>query len=73
MSQINRTNFRSARSKRRKMAEPDESKVGREQELSAGPREEGAATSGPAFEEPPAPKSNVTLAPGDGNRNRAGI
>lgn len=55
------------------MAEPDESKVGREQELSVGPGEEGAATSGPAFEEPPAPKSNVTLAPGDGNRNRAGI
>jgi len=47
------------------MAEPDESKVNREQELSAGPSEESAATSGPAFEEPPAPKNEVSLSPGD--------
>jgi hypothetical protein len=65
MLQINKTKFRTARSKRRKMAEPDESKVKREQKLSAGPRAESAATSGPAFEEPPAPKSDVSLSPRD--------
>jgi hypothetical protein len=36
--------IRSAGTKRRKMAEPDESKVERDQELSAGPKEESAAT-----------------------------
>src|SRR5713226_974616 len=40
MSHVNKSNSRSpgARSKRRKMAEPDESKMEQEQELSAGPR-----------------------------------
>jgi hypothetical protein len=71
MSQINKTKFRSARSKRRKMAEPDESKVRREQELSAGPSEESAATSGPAFEEPPAPKNKSSLSRRDNHETGA--
>jgi hypothetical protein len=40
------------------MAEPDESKMEREQELSAGPKKESAAISGTAFEEPPSPGDN---------------
>ena len=49
------------------MAEPDESKMEQEQELSAGPREESVATSGPAFEEPPAP-NNASPSPGDNHQ-----
>jgi hypothetical protein len=64
MSHINESKFRrpGAQSKRRKVVEPDESKM--EQELSAGPRQESVATSGPAFEEPPAP-NNASPSPGD--------
>jgi hypothetical protein len=54
-------------SERRKMAEPDESKMEKEQELSAGPREERAATSGPAFGEPPPPNNNPR-SPGDNHQ-----
>jgi hypothetical protein len=50
------------------MAEPHESKVEREQELSMGSREERAANSDPAFQEPPAPKSDVPLSPEDNHQ-----
>ena len=50
------------------MVEPDESRIEQEQELSAGPREESTATSGPAFEEPPTPKVNASLSPGGESR-----
>jgi hypothetical protein len=65
MSHINKSKFRhsGAQSKRRKMVEPDESKM--EQELSAGPREESTATSGSAFEEPPTLKANASFSPGE--------
>jgi hypothetical protein len=56
MSRENKTKFRSERLVRRKMAESDESKVKQERELSAGPGEEDAATSGSALEEPPESK-----------------
>ncbi len=45
------------------MVEPDESRMEQEQELSAGPRAESVANSGPAFEEPPALKNSTS--PGD--------
>ena len=58
MSHIDKSKFRrpGAQSKRRKE---------QEQELSAGPREESAATSGSAFEEPPTLKVNASLSPGE--------
>jgi hypothetical protein len=49
------------------MAEPDESKMEQGQELSAGPREESVATSGPALKEPPAPNTN-SRSPGDNHQ-----
>jgi hypothetical protein len=52
------------------MAEPDESKMEQEQELSAGPREESAATSGSSFEEPPAPNNN---SPSPGDNHQRGV
>jgi hypothetical protein len=70
MSHINKSKFRrpGAPSKRRKMVEPDESKMEQEQELPAGPREESAATGGATFEEPPAPKGNASPAPPDNHQ-----
>jgi len=65
MSHINKTKFRSARSKRRKMAEPDEPKFEQEQELSAGPKEESTATSRSAFKEPPTLQVSASLSPGE--------
>ncbi|MGA7760654.1 MAG: hypothetical protein WCA59_02830 [Candidatus Binataceae bacterium] len=47
------------------MAEPDESRMEQEQELSAGPREGSTATSGSAFEEPPTLKVNASRSPGE--------
>src|SRR5260370_5918217 len=72
MSHMKKSNSRSpgARSERRKMAEPDESKMEQEQELSEGPREKSAATSGPAFEEPPAPNNN---SPSPGDNHQRGV
>ena len=56
MSHMKKSKFRrpSAASNRRKMAEPEESKMEQELELSAGPKKESAATGGTAFEERPA-------------------
>ena len=67
MSHINKSKFRrpGAQSKRRKIAEPDESRMEQEQELSAGPREGSTATSGSAFEEPPTLKVNASRSPGE--------
>jgi len=50
------------------MAEPDESKMEQEQQLSAGPRAKSAATIGPAIEEPSALKNNASLSPGDNHQ-----
>jgi hypothetical protein len=60
----------SAPSNRRKMAEPEESKMEQELELSAGPKKERAATGGTAFEEPPAPNNNPP-SPGDNHQRGA--
>jgi hypothetical protein len=62
MSHINKSKFRraTARTKERKMAGLDESKIEQEQELSAGPRRENVANSGLAFEEPPALKNSTS-------------
>src|SRR5712692_385214 len=70
MSHISKSKFRrpGARSKRRKMAEPDEFVMDQEQELSAGPREESTATGGSKFEEAPAPKNNASPSPGDNHQ-----
>jgi hypothetical protein len=57
-------------SNRRKTAEPDESKMEQEKELSAGPKKESAATSGTAFEERPAPTNN---SPSPGGNHRRGV
>src|SRR5216683_4241280 len=69
MSHMKKSKFRrlGTPSNRRKTAEPDESKMEREKELSAGPKKESAATSGTAFEERPAPTNN-SPSPGDNHR-----
>ena len=50
------------------MVECDESKMEQEQQLSAGPRSESAATIGPAIDEPSALKNNASLSPGDNHQ-----
>jgi hypothetical protein len=52
------------------MAEPDKFKMGQQRELSAGRKKETAASSGMAFEEPPAPNNNPRS---PGNNHQRGV
>jgi hypothetical protein len=52
------------------MAEPEESKMEQELELSAGPKKESAATGGTAFEERPAATNN---SPSPGDNHQRGV
>jgi hypothetical protein len=52
------------------MAEPDKFKMEQERELSAGRRKESAASSGMAFEKPPAPNNNPRS---PGNNHQRGV
>src|ERR1700736_3811400 len=61
MSYMKKSKFRSSgiqSTAKRKMAEPDNLKMERERELSAGRKKETAASGGMAFEEPAAPNNN---------------
>jgi hypothetical protein len=72
MSPVNKSKSHrpGAESKRRKMADSHESKVEREQELSAGQRTDSAAASAPTSEEPPAPKRDASPWPADDHERR---
>jgi hypothetical protein len=67
MSPVNKSKSRrpGAGSMRKKMADPHESKVEQEQELSAGQRTESAAESAATSEEPPTPMHDASPSPAD--------